>query len=115
VITMTNAEILAAFQSISSLTGEMREAARVGEWDRLAGLEHNCAAIVAQLRDAPSAQLSPDMQRRKVELIHKILADDAEIRAYTEPWIRRVQTLLGDASMARRVHQAYDLGALKNF
>jgi flagellar protein FliT len=48
------------------------------------------------------------MQQKKVELIHKILADDAEIRAHTEPWMKSVQTLLGNAGMARRVHQAYD-------
>ncbi|HJT52058.1 MAG TPA: flagellar protein FliT [Nitrosospira sp.] len=111
---MTSAEALAAFQSISLLTGEMREAAQVGEWDRLAGLEQSCAAMVAKLREVPPARLPPDMQRQKVELIHKILADDAEIRTHTEPWMRRLQTLLEDTSMARRVHQTYDLGALKN-
>ena len=111
---MTSAETLEAFQSISNLTGEMKEAARIGEWARLAGLEQSCAAVVAQLRSAQTERLPPEMQRRKVELIHKILADDAEIRTYTEPWMRRVQTLLGGASMARRVHQAYDLGALRN-
>ena len=114
-MTMTGAEALAAFQSISLLTGEMREAARVGEWDRLAGLEQSCAALVTKLREVQPTRLPPDLQRQKVELIHKILADDAEIRTYTEPWVRRLQTLLGDASMARRVHEAYDLSALKNF
>jgi flagellar protein FliT len=111
---MTSTEALATFQSISLLTGKMREAARVGEWDRLAGLEQSCAALVAQLREMQPVRLPPEMHRQKVELIHKILADDAEIRTYTEPWMRRIQTLLEDASMARRVHQAYDLDALKN-
>lgn len=112
---MTSAENLAAFESISSLTGEMKEAARGGEWERLAGLEQSCADVVTQLRTAPPVRLPADMQRRKVELIHKILADDAEIRAFAEPWMKQVQTLLGNAGMARRVHQAYDLGALKSF
>jgi flagellar protein FliT len=48
------------------------------------------------------------MQQQKIELIHKILADDAEIRTHTEPWMKSVQTLLGNAGMARRVQQAYD-------
>lgn len=106
--TMSSAEVLAAFQSISSFTGEMKEAARAGEWDRLAVLERCCAGVVAQLKAVPPVRLTARMQRQKVELIRKILADDAEIRVYTEPWLKHVQTLLGNAGMARRVHRAYD-------
>ena len=105
---MSSAEVLAAFQSISGFTGEMKEAARAGEWDRLAVLERCCAGVVAQLRAAQPTRLTAGMQRQKVDLIQKILADDAEIRIYTEPWMKHVQTLLGHAGMARRVHQAYD-------
>jgi flagellar protein FliT len=105
---MNSTEKIAAYQSISNLTGEMVEAARASEWDKLEILEHRCAALVTQLRAAPPARLTVDMQQQKVELIHKILADDAEIRAHTEPWMKSVQTLLGNAGMARRVHQAYD-------
>lgn len=112
---MTSAENIAAFESISSLTGEMKAAARAGEWERLAQLEQGCAAVVAGLRMAPAVQLPADMQRRKVELIHKILADDAEIRAFAEPWMSQVQALLGSAGMARRVHRTYELSASKGF
>lgn len=105
---MESAENLAAFRLISHLTGEMAEAARIGEWERVANLERQCAVIVANLKEAKPMQLPPDMQRQKVELIHKILGDDAEIRNYTEPWMRQVQTLLGNAGMARRVSQAYN-------
>ncbi|SDA12068.1 flagellar protein FliT [Nitrosospira sp. Nsp18] len=105
---MNSTEKIAAYQSISNLTGEMVEAARASEWDKLEILEHRCAALVTQLRAAPPVRLTVDMQQQKVELIHKILADDAEIRTHTEPWMKSVQTLLGNAGMARRVHQAYD-------
>jgi flagellar protein FliT len=111
---MTSAENLAVFQSLSDLTGEMREAAQANEWDQLAGLERRCAALVAQLEAAEPVRLPPDMQRRKVELIHKILADDAVIREYTEPWIKQVQALLGTVSRSRCVRQAYESGA-RNF
>ena len=111
---MTSAENLAAFESISSLTGEMKEAARAGEWDRLTRLEQCCVTVVTRLRTAPGVRLPADMQRRKVELIHKILADDAEIRAFAEPWMNQVQALLGNAGMARRVRQAYDLSAVSD-
>ena len=105
---MNSTEKIAAYQSISNLTSEMVEAARASEWDKLELLEHRCAEVVMQIKAAPPVQLTVDMQKKKVELIHKILADDAEIRAHTEPWMKSVQTLLGNAGMARRVHQAYD-------
>jgi flagellar protein FliT len=110
--TMTSVEAIAAFVSISTFTGEMTEAARAGEWDRLATLEGRCAAVVATLKAAPPIQLPPDMQRQKIELIQKILADDAEIRRYTEPWMQKVQVFLGSAGMTRRLRQAYDPGTL---
>ena len=105
---MNSTDTLIAYRSISNVTGEMAVAARAGEWDRLAELERRCAALMARLGAAQPAQLTNDMLRQKVELIHKILADDAEIRNYTEPWMRRVQNLLGNAGMERRLRRAYD-------
>lgn len=96
--TMTSLEALAAFETISNLTGEMSEAARAGEWDRLASLEGRCASVVAALEEAPPVKFPPHMQRRKIELIQKIMVDDAEIRSYTEPWMKKFQTFLGNGS-----------------
>lgn len=106
---MNSIQIIAAFQSISNFTGDMAEAAQAGEWDKLAELEECCAVMVAQLKAAqPLEQLTGEMRRQKVELIHKILADDAKIRSYTEPWMQRIQILLSNAGMTRRVHQTYN-------
>jgi flagellar protein FliT len=105
---MTGIEIISAFQSISSFTGDMAEAARAGEWDRLSDLEGRCALVVAQLKAAqPFLPLTGEMQRQKVALINKILADDAKIRRYTEPWMERLHALLSSTSKSRRVHTAY--------
>ena len=110
---MNSAETLAAYRSISSITGEMVGAARAGEWDRLTALERHCAALVAQFGAVAvqPARLTSDELRQKAELIHKILADDAEIRRHAEPWMERVQTLLGNAGMERRLRRAYDSDA----
>src|SRR3954447_11555489 len=105
---MNSLQIISAFRSISNFTGDMAEAAQTGEWEKLTELEGECAVVVAQLIAAqPLLPLTEEMQRQKVELIHKILADDAKIRSHTEPWIQRIQALLSDAGMSRRVHQAY--------
>ena len=114
---MNSTETLAAYRSISSITGEMVEAARAGEWDRLTALERHCAALVAQFGAVAvqparlTSRLTSDELRQKAELIHKILADDAEIRRHAEPWMERVQTLLGNAGMERRLRRAYDSDA----
>ncbi len=105
---MNSTETLNAYQSISNVTGDMAVAARAGDWDRLTTLERRYGALVAKLGAAQPASLTNDMLRQKIELIHKILADDAEIRNYTEPWMRRMQNLLGNAGMERRLRQAYD-------
>jgi flagellar protein FliT len=112
---MSSFQIIFAFRSISSFMGDMAEAARTGEWDRLSDLEGRCAAVIAQLKAAePFLPLSEDMQRQKVELIHKILADDARIRSYTEPWMEHIHTVLSSTSMARRVNSAYNESPLQN-
>lgn len=108
---MNSAEILATYRSISGITGEMAGAARAGEWDKLTSLERHCAMLVARFEAVQLVQLTNDELRQKVELIHKILADDAEIRRHAEPWMERVQTLLGNVGMERRLRRAYDSGA----
>lgn len=109
---MNSMEILAAYRSISNITGEMAGAARAGEWDKLTALEQHCATLVAQFEAVGAvrmtSRLPSEVLRQKVELIHKILADDAEIRRHAEPWMERVQKLLGNAGMERRLRRAYD-------
>ncbi|ARO88041.1 flagellar protein FliT [Nitrosospira lacus] len=105
---MSSMDTLTAYQNISNVTGEMAAAARAGQWDRLTVLERHYSALVSRLAAAKPARLTNDMLRQKIELIHKILADDAEIRSYTEPWLDRVQSLLGNAGMERRLRRAYD-------
>src|SRR5690348_15415214 len=105
---MTAVQIISAFQSISGFTGDMAEAARTGEWDRLSDLEGQCALVVAQLRAAqPFLPLTGEMQRQKVELIQKIIADDAIIRHYAEPWMERLHVLLTGTAISRKVCNAY--------
>jgi flagellar protein FliT len=107
---MNATDTLAAYQSIANITGEMAVAARSGDWDNLTALERQYGALVAQLGVAQPARLTNDMLQKKIALIHKILADDAEIRNYTEPWMKRIQDLIGNAGMERRVRQAYGSG-----
>ena len=95
---MNNAQIIAAYETILSITGQMLEAARKKDWDYLQALEEDCRAIMAVLRAANPAPLGGDYQQRKVEIIHKVLADDAAIRNITQPWMAHLQDVISGIS-----------------
>ena len=98
---MNNAQIIAAYETILSITGQMLEAARRKDWDYLQVLEEACKAIIAMLIAANPAPLDGDYQQRKVEIIHRVLADDAEIRNITQPWMAHLQNVIGGISRGK--------------
>ena len=104
---MNNAQIIATYETILSITGQMLEAARKKDWDYLQALEEECRAIMAVLKVANPAPLGGDYQQRKVEIIHKVLADDAEIRNITQPWVAHLQNVLGSIGREKKLSQAY--------
>lgn len=100
--------ILNTYESISATTGHMLEAARNGDWDRLAALERDCRALVEALRSGETTvRLGGDARQRKIEIIRKVLADDAEIRNLTEPWMAELEAFLGSAGRERMIRRAY--------
>lgn len=100
--------VIENYESLSSIMGEMRAAATQGEWDRLVALEKQCSQRVEAMRVQDGAvQLDENTRLRKVALIRKILADDAEIRNRTEPWMVQLQRIMRSAGQGRRLQQAY--------
>ena len=104
---------LRLYETMCDVSTRMVEAARANDWDRLTTLEQDVAALrdtlaVNDLQGAP-APLSPEERTRKVQLIRRILADDAEVRSYTEPWMNNVRKYLGAGARSRSVRQAYGL------
>lgn len=104
--------MLAPFESMSMLSAGMVEAARANDWDRLVALEHEMAAIRAELvrTDADGRQaagLSEADAARKASLITAMLRNDEEIRRHVEPWLASTRKLLGSAQRDRAVRSAY--------
>jgi flagellar protein FliT len=100
--------VLNLYETMSDLSGLMVEAARDSNWDRLVALEQDVAHLRDTMewdRDPPP--LSADERARKVDLIHRILANDAEVRTYTEPWMTSVRKFLGAGVRERNLRQAY--------
>lgn len=96
--------VIENYEALSSLTAQMRVAAARGDWDRLAELERQCSqrAEIMQSQDADTP-INESTRLRKVALIRKILADDAEIRNYIDPWMAQVQRSIQGAGQARRL------------
>ena len=104
---MTSNEMLTAYESLSELTDSMLNAAREGEWDHLAALEQRCRGHVGNLMQATSVALNENEQRTKVAIIRAILANDAKIRALTEPRLHELQQRLSMTRTGKRSIEAY--------
>lgn len=102
---------IALYESMSALSAQMAEAAAACDWERLASLEKDCAGLARHLEaSGESIRLSDADRARKMDLIRRILADDAEVRRHAEPWMDQVRQLLGGGARERTVRRAY--GAL---
>lgn len=109
---MNGPQIIAAYEAILALTGQMLEAARNDDWDGLVALEKECKKLVAELVAENTGQpLSGQFRQRKAEIIRKVLADDAEIRNITQPWMAHLQAVLGSAGREKKLRHAYDPGS----
>ena len=105
---MNSQEIITLYETVSDITDKMLAAARAGEWDRLVQLEELCHSHVQSLREGePREPLTGKMRERKVQIIHKILADDREIRNLTEPWMAHLAAMINHAGMERKLSNAY--------
>jgi flagellar protein FliT len=106
-------QVLDLYGSISDKTAEMLDSAKQGDWERLIALEHEYSALIERLqRTDISPPANAGFRERKVTLIRKVLADDAEIRRYTEPWVNQLDLYLGSARQQRQLQRAYqaDIG-----
>jgi flagellar protein FliT len=102
------------YETMCEISGRMVQAARDSDWNQLVALEQDVAHLRDTLahttpRDNVRATLTAEQRARKLQLIHRILADDAEVRRHTEPWMESVRRFLGTGTRSRNVRQAYGL------
>ena len=99
---------LALYESMSAISAQMVEAAAACDWDRLTALEKDCAGLARHLEEnGEPVRLSDAEKTRKLALIRRILADDAEVRRHTEPWMEQVKQFLGGGARERSMRRAY--------
>ena len=107
---MNNNDLISLYEKVAEITGDMLNAARTGNWDLLNELEHSCNHQVEAIREhdlTSMVSISEETRHKKVLLIKKILADDREIRALTEPWMQHLASLMKNSSTTRKLSQAY--------
>lgn len=105
---MGNSQVVSNYESLSTLTAQMREAAVCGEWEKLIDLEQQCRQLVIVMKQTDvSAALDEPSRQRKVWLIKKILAQDADIRSRTVAWMGQLQRIMQSNRQEQRLQQAY--------
>ncbi len=95
------------YEEMTVLSARMVDAAQRSDWDSLIGLERSVTELRARLSEDDNAGLNETERERKAALIQRILADDAEIRRHTEPWMEQVRQFLGGTRKKRQVDVAY--------
>lgn len=96
--------VIENYEALSELTAQMRVAAARGDWEGLAELEQQCSqrAEIMQVQGADTP-ISESTRLRKVALIRKILADDAEIRNHIDPRMAQLQRSIPGAGQAHHL------------
>jgi flagellar protein FliT len=108
-VTAEEHDIIGRYEAIAQTTCRMLDAARVSDWEGLVAHERMCAGLIAELKAAGDDKraLSREGTARKRQIIRKLLADDAEIRNLTQPWLAKLETLLRAGANQRRINASY--------
>lgn len=83
------------YEAIAAASRRMLEAARAGDWDAVGQEEDHCRRLISTLkRSQPGLPVTGQARRERLVLLRTMLADDAEIRDLSEPWLRQLEALL---------------------
>ena len=104
----TPADVLAAYERLATVTARMRLAASQEDWDRVVELETECASEYTRLAALErGASGDAAYQRRKSELICKLLEDDADIRERVNGQLARIWRMIDGRSRVMQLDTAY--------
>jgi flagellar protein FliT len=108
---MSGQEVVSVYEAMAGITDQMLAAATANDWERLAQLEHQCAACVRQLKasEALGQPLAAPERTRKVNAIRQMLDSDRKIRDLTQPWMAKLQAMINNKGVERRIARAYGI------
>lgn len=109
---MNNTQVIDVYEDLLVVTEQMLQVARNGNWEQLVALENRCKTLIEGLMAAgPRDPLGGQLQQRKVEIVQKVLADDARISNITEPWMEQVHRILSADSPQRKTQLTSEPGS----
>ena len=105
-------DIIASYEHLAEVTSRMREAAVRDDWDSVLALESECAGLYTRLMAVSDARPHDvASQRRKSELICKVLEDDARIRERLSGQLVHIWRLIEGEQRVARINSAYGAAA----
>lgn len=81
------------YKAIAASSRRMLDAARRDDWDQVGREEDRCRLLISGLKQAATDD-PPIGRRQRLALLRAMLADDAEIRDLSEPWLKQLEALL---------------------
>lgn len=93
--------VIERYEAIAAVSQAMLEAARREDWDEVERQEQRCRILVAAARADQSGRLAPADDRRRMELLRRMLKDDAEIRDRASPWLQQFARFVSGAVAPR--------------
>ena len=101
---MNGSEIITIYEAILITTGKMLKVVQRADWRNLIVLEQECSNLIKKIIiNDESKMLSDELRQRKLEIIQQILAVDAEIRIFTQPWTVQLQIILRNTIREHRL------------
>jgi flagellar protein FliT len=92
---LARSHLIGHYEAIARASQRMLDAARGDDWDEVARQEDRCRTLIAALKAASlEFPLRPADNRRRMDLLRRILADDAEIRGRSDPWLKQLERLI---------------------
>ncbi|MDM0042972.1 flagellar protein FliT [Variovorax dokdonensis] len=101
-------EVLHCYSRLAEHAQHMAQLAAAREWAQLPALETECAALIARLKDLPSAEsLEPSLREQACQLIERIRADQETVARLVQPQLNDLLTRMGSLSAQRSLDKAY--------
>jgi flagellar protein FliT len=90
----TTQDYFAHYEAIADLSSRMLAAARSGDWAELRTMQGAYRDLIEGLKSVDASSELDGLDRaRKLDLVRRILADDAAIRDLTSPSLARLSAL----------------------
>ncbi len=103
--------IVDRYRRMADASGRMLTAARRDDWDEVCAIEKECARLIAELIEIGDlSPKDPSLRQEKLELVRRVLDDDAAIRLLSQPWLKNLDAMLRSPATAARVNRAYGSG-----